>query len=730
MITDFFYAKWAVIAPALANHLWQSTLFAAVAAILTLALRKNSARVRYRLWLAASLKFLVPFSLLMTLGGHLAKLNSPANMHSDLYLLAEEFSQPVTQTSPPVLVPVTHASSVPGKHAVSNTYLLPLLEEAFVIVWLCGFVTMLSLWGLRWRSVYSTKRSASPVPEGREVDALRRMEKIAGVRTPIAALSAEHLLEPGIFGIVRPALLWPAGISRHLTDAHLEAIIAHEVWHVRRRDNLAAAIHMTIQAMFWFHPLIWWLGARLVEERERACDEEVVQLGSSAKVYAEGILKTCEFCVPSPLPCISGVTGADLRNRIVRIMTAGVAHRLTVQQKLLLFVAGTLAVVAPISIGRIHASESHAGPQGQQSATGSQAGTLADTWQGTLHAGQDLRIVVKISKADNSGYKAVFYSIDQGGDGIPADSVTLDGTAVKMAVKRIAGTYEGKLSSDGKAINGTWSQGPTPLPLTLARATPETEWTIPPPAPRLPPMAENADPSFEVATIKPSAPNQPGKGFGFRGDRFNTRNTNLNDLLMFAYRLHVKQIIDAPPWFGTDLYDIEGKPDVPGRPNPTQTGIMVQKLLADRCKLTFHHEKRELSVYVITVGGGGPKMEKSTASPTDPSAFFFRGLGDLTVRNQAMGDFASWMQTVLDRPVVDQTGITGKYDFQLKWTPDDSQFAVFRGTGALPPPPKDDPNPPPALYTAIQEQIGLKMGPAKVPVDVIVIDHVEKPSAN
>jgi uncharacterized protein (TIGR03435 family) len=728
MITNYFWAKWPAIAPAMANHLWQSTLLAVVAAILTFALRKNFARVRYRVWLAASVKFLLPFSLLMTLGGHLAKPNRPASVHSDLYLLAEEFSQPLTQTGAPVLVP--HASSVPVEHAAGSPYLLPLLEEALVVVWLCGFVTMLSLWGLRWWRVWSTSRGAALMPPGREVDALRRMEKIAGIRTPIVALSSEHLLEPGIFGIVRPALLWPAGISRHLTDAHLGAIIAHEVWHVRRRDNLAAAIHMLIQAIFWFHPLVWWLGTRLVEERERACDEEVLQLGNPAQVYAEGILKTCEFCVPSPLPCISGVSGADLKQRIIRIMTGGVAHRLGVKQKLLLLMVGTLTVVAPISLGRIHAAESQAAVQGAQSTTGTSAKSLADTWQGTLQAGRDLRTVFKITKADDGSYKAVLYSIDQGGDGIPADSVTLDGATLKISIKPIGGTYEGKLSSDGKTITGTWSQGPNPLPLNLSRATPETEWTIPPPPPRLPPMAENADPSFEVATIKPSAPNQPGKGFGFRGDRFNTRNTTLDDLLMFAYRLHTKQIIDAPPWFSTDLYDIEGKPDVPGRPSPKQMGILVQKLLADRCKLSFHHEKRELSVYVITVGSGGPKMEKSTAGPNDNSAFFFRGLGDLTVRNQSMPDFASWMQTVLDRPVVDQTGLSGRYDFQLKWTPDDSQFAVFRGTGALPPPPKDDPNAPPSLFTAIQEQVGLKMGPAKIPDDVIVIDHVEKPSEN
>jgi uncharacterized protein (TIGR03435 family) len=406
-------------------------------------------------------------------------------------------------------------------------------------------------------------------------------------------------------------------------------------------------------------------------------------------------------------------------------MTDRVARKLDFTRKLSLSLAGWLVVAAIALFGLVDAAQSRA-----QSPTGNKTQSIADTWQGTLHAGRDLRTVVKISKADDGGYKAVFYSIDQGGDGLPVSKITLEGATVKMSLPMIGGTYEGKLSGDGKTIIGTWTQGP-PLPLNLTRATPETEWTIPPPTPKLPLMDANANPSFEVATIKPSAPNQPGKGFGFRGDRFTTRNTNLNDLIAFAYGLHAKQIVDPPAWFGTDLYDIQGKPDTEGRPNQKQMQTMVQKLLTDRCKLTFHHDKRELSVYVISVASSGPKMTKSTSTPNDPSAFFFRALGDLTVRNQTMKDFATWMQSgVMDKPVVDQTGLTDRYDFQLKWTPDESQFGQFRGTGAVVPPPPDDPKAPPSLYTAIQEQIGLKMGPSKLPDDVIVIDHVEKPSEN
>ena len=365
-----------------------------------------------------------------------------------------------------------------------------------------------------------------------------------------------------------------------------------------------------------------------------------------------------------------------------------------------------------------------------QTKTESPAQNIADTWQGTVHAGRDLRTVVKISKTDDGGYKAVFYSIDQGGDSLPVSKITLEGTTVKMALA-MGGTYEGRLSSDGKTITGALSQGPKPLALNLTRATPETEWTIPPAEPKQLPMDANAHPTFAAATIKASPPNKPGKGLGFRDGHFVTMNTNLNELIGFAYGFHTMQIMDGPPWFGTDLYDIEAKPDTEGQPSLKQLQTMVQKLLADRFKLAFHHDKKELSAYVITVASGGPKMTRSTAGPNDPQGFRFGGLGDLMAKNLSVADFAAFMQSVvMDKPVVDQTGLPDRYDFALKWTPDDSQFAQFKGTSPKVLPSTDDPNAPPALYTAVQAQLGLKMGPANVPDDVIVIDHVEKPSEN
>jgi uncharacterized protein (TIGR03435 family) len=403
-------------------------------------------------------------------------------------------------------------------------------------------------------------------------------------------------------------------------------------------------------------------------------------------------------------------------------MTDRVVRKLHFTSQLLLRVAGWLTVAAVALFVLVAAAQSRA-----QSPTDNKTQSIADTWQGTLHARQDLRTVVKITKADDGAYKAVFYSIDQGGDGLPVTKITVDGTAVKMTLTMISGTYEGKLSPDGKTITGTWSQGPNPLPLILTRATPETEWTIPPPTPKLPPMAADAHPSFEVATIKPSKPDDQRKAFLVKGRRFKIINQPLTAILSFSYDVQAKQFIGLPPWADTDKYDIDAEPDGEGAPSGKQWKAMLQKLLAERFKLTFHQDKRELSVYVLSVAKGGPKLTKSEGDPNGLPGLFFRGkLGDLGVRNANMGDFTGLMQeAVLDRPVLDQTGITGRYDFTLVWTPDDSQFA---GMGVkIPPPAAEDGKAPPNLYTAIQEQIGLKLDATKAPADVMVVDHVEKP---
>jgi len=352
MIDKYLSLLWDAVGPGLANHLWQSTLLAAAAGLLAVFLRRHHARARYWLWLAASLKFLVPFSWLVSIGSRVAWRSVSATQPS-LYLV-EEIGQPFTRSA---------TSAIPSHVPPISTPTLIHVLPALGVIWLCGFVAVVVVWGVRWLRIFSAMKSAEPLSDGREVGALRRIERLGGVRKPISMLLSRSSLEPGIFGITNPVLLWPEGISTHLEDAHLEAILAHEVWHVRRRDNLFAALHMLVEAVFWFYPLVWWLGARLVEERERACDEEVVELGSDRQVYAESILKVCEFCLGSPLPCVSGVTGADLKKRMVHIMTARILHKLNFAKKLLLTSAATLALAVPVTVGLLHPTASRAQDQ-------------------------------------------------------------------------------------------------------------------------------------------------------------------------------------------------------------------------------------------------------------------------------------------------------------------------------------------------------------------------------
>src|SRR5579872_1252834 len=284
MITESSPA-WTAIAPALGNHLWQSTLFAAVAGLLAFLVQKHQAQVRYALWLAASVKFLVPFALLVSAGNHLAWPSATPQRVSQITSVVQQASQPfvVEHGFVSAMVTSTAGSSAAG--------VFPALVLA---LWFCGCVAILYSWWRRWQRIGAAVRAAIPLPDGSEVKALLRVQRRMVICARVELVSIATAVEPGIFGIFRPVLLLPAGIGDRLAEAQLEAVLAHELCHVRRRDNLASAIHMVVEAVFWFHPLVWWIGARLVDERERACDEEVLKLGNDPEVYAESILKTCQ----------------------------------------------------------------------------------------------------------------------------------------------------------------------------------------------------------------------------------------------------------------------------------------------------------------------------------------------------------------------------------------------------------------------------------------------------
>jgi beta-lactamase regulating signal transducer with metallopeptidase domain len=303
----------------LLDHLWQSTVVLAVIGLLTVFFRKNGAHVRHALWTAASLKLLLPFACLTAVGGFVSHLfSSPPP------------ALPVLTTFQGAAQPFSYSATFAAATSTRMNW-LPLLVAA----WGVGFLTVCCVWLVRWQKQRSMLHAA------------REVEMAAPMKVKISS----GRLEAGLIGIVHPVLLLPEGIAEKLSPAELEAIVAHEACHMRRRDNLFAALHMLVEALYWFWPPVWWLGARMITERERACDEAVLRSGSDPQVYAEGILKVCKHYVSSPLACASGISGADLKRRMEDIMENTVVARLNLARKAMLVVSAIAVLALPLLLG-------------------------------------------------------------------------------------------------------------------------------------------------------------------------------------------------------------------------------------------------------------------------------------------------------------------------------------------------------------------------------------------
>jgi beta-lactamase regulating signal transducer with metallopeptidase domain len=306
----------------LLNHLWQSSIFVGGAGLLALALHRNGAYVRFWLWFAASVKFLVPFQALAAPGSYLL---APIARPEPAILLIEPWTQPFTTRSPvPAAAP-----------AALSPVTQPDLASILLALWIAGFAVIAIRWLVRWSRVRKLLRES--------VD--------AHLAAPVAVKFSASRLEPGLVGILRPVILLPQGIEQRLSPGELKAILAHELCHWRRRDNLLAAIHMLVEALFWFFPLVWWLGARLNAERERACDESVLAAGNDPETYAEGILKVCRAYLQTPLACVAGVSGAGLKKRVETIMENRLVLRLNTVRKFLLSASAAAALAIPLALG-------------------------------------------------------------------------------------------------------------------------------------------------------------------------------------------------------------------------------------------------------------------------------------------------------------------------------------------------------------------------------------------
>ena len=542
------------------NHLWQSTLFAIAVAILAQVLRNNQARTRYWLWIAASAKFLLPFSLLIALGSRVEVPRTP--------ITGVAAEQIITSFSPAPLIaiPVQHAST-------------PWWPKVLAAVWIIGAILLLARWLRNWLSIRAALRGAIRLP----------------VATPIPVLSTNTAIEPGVFGIFRPVLLLPEGIIHRLSTEELDAVMAHELSHVRRRDNLTAALHMVVETFFWFHPLVWWIGARLVEEREFACDEAVLHDGKQPEIYAQCILTVCKFYLASPLPCASGVSGADLRKRITAIMKGTLPAQLSTMRKSMLACAGLVAIAAPLAVG--------------------------------ILAGQ--------SESASLEYK------------------------------------------------------------------------------------------YEVASIRPNT-SQSSNSHSNTSDRgLRATNVTLMDLIVNAYDVRQFQISGGAAWIKTDRFDITAKNDsaLDELINPSDQGQRAKRsmrersrmrnLLADRFQLKLREETKELPIYALIIDKGGHKMKLSTNGKGGMNMNSNNGNGTLRGDGILVKNLAATLSNLVGRPVIDETGLSELFDFEMNWSDDRVQDASN-----------------PSIFTAVREQLGLKLESKKGPVVTYVIERAEKPSEN
>jgi uncharacterized protein (TIGR03435 family) len=378
------------------------------------------------------------------------------------------------------------------------------------------------------------------------------------------------------------------------------------------------------------------------------------------------------------------------------------------------------------------------------SAEGHARGDISGDWQGTYRSANAVaREVLRISKTGDGEFLTLWYQIENNGIPHLAWQTALQGNDFTFTIEEYQQdkvSYHGKLSANGNSITGTWKQGSDPpAQVELVRATRETAWEIPPgPAPKKT-MASDADPSFSVATIKPSDPNaQPEQiismsGLDYRTDTvgrsFTVRSSTLTDMIAWAYHIHRNQLVGRPKWADEEKFDIAAVQDGEGRPSDAQWRVMMQKLLVDRFQLTFHHDTRELAVYELTVGNGADKLAKSPPGEIGTGTEVIGKPGRLT-RTWTATTMSSFVNDDLqgylgDKPVLDKTGLTGEYDFKLEFAPmPGSPEANFSGPLKADDVPADD------LFTALQKQLGLKLKAVKTMADVLLIDRVEQPSPN
>lgn len=324
------------------NHLWQSTLFLLLVFLIAVLLRKAAAKSRYTIWLVASVKFVLPLSAFAALGQWL-------NLESFLSPVAALDSPP---TSGGNLINIVSSEPIMSR-LISTIEITNRHNEIYCILtffWLIGSLSLFALWRKRSRAFKTSLGYQNTPTTEREAGLLNKAQAKIGLTSRVNLIVSDSILEPVLLGIWRPIIVMPRGLSQKLTDDEFESVLMHELAHVARRDNLVGVLQMALCCLLWFHPLIWLIKRKLLDEREKACDEAVVKCENKPKVYASGLLKVVQYGLHSQQSTagIANAASANLKKRLELIMKNKNENMKTKWQQWL--VGSTIAVFVLICI--------------------------------------------------------------------------------------------------------------------------------------------------------------------------------------------------------------------------------------------------------------------------------------------------------------------------------------------------------------------------------------------
>ena len=599
----------------LLDHLWQSTWFAAGCALVALVLRHREARLRGMLWSAAIVKFLVPWPALVPVG-NLLNVWSAADVppaRPETSFVVDALAQPFTQARFATPEPAASPSGWPG-----DVWLVAALS-----IWAAGAVLLILRWAVGWIRLRRVVRGAAIAGSGRELDVFRQVQQRDPSVSHVSLALTDEAIGPGVAGSVWPVVLWPRGVSERLSDEEMASVFAHELCHVRRRDNVVSALCRGAETLFWFHPMVWMLGRRLQDERERACDEGVVA-ATPAHVYAEALVKTCQFHLEAPLTCAAVGPPETFSARIARILRTGECRQVSPWARRGLASMVMIALSLPVAVTAV----------------------------------------------------------------MPPEIVGLGPSR--------------------------FMQSPEML----------VAW-----APRATSAFAHGDERFVNVSVWPSASRTPGGLQAFGGGRLAGTGVSAEELFRTAYGgskvLRPHRVVGLPEWAFRERFDLRARAasDFVNEPSgePRQFVSLLQHLLADEFGLVVHRERRPMPVYALVRLGStlGPGLRVSTmdcwrpgeepvpAIPVHPrswchSQFLRKGIAEAASME--------WLANVagarhpLGGPVVDRTGLAGFYD--IAWAP----------------PASGQP-----LEPSLESQLGLTLEPRVEPIDLLVVDRIERP---